>query len=136
MEYYYFKCDVRCYLGFYSAIRAVIEIFDKYVKPDNIQLPYLLICKFSQDHLELFFPLSEFVEDGPNLTCTQFSSAYKRLLIYYEIARSNGNVEMQDNTTIFTVSSSTQQIKRLDKHDPVYNKIANLRVCKKCQLYD
>jgi len=66
------------------------------------------------------------VEDSPNSTCTQFSSAYKRLLIHYEIARSNGNVEMQDNTTIFTVSSSTQQIKRLDKYDPVYNKIANL----------
>jgi len=125
------------FLGFYSSTRAVIEIFDKYVKPDNSQLPYLLTYKFSQDHLELFFSAIR-ARGGwcPNPTCTQFSSAYKRLLIHYEIARSNGNVEMQDNTTIFTVSSSTQQIKRLDKYDPVYNKIANLRVCKKCQLYD
>jgi len=57
--------------------------------------------------------------------------------LIHEIARSNGNVEMQDNTTIFTVISNIQQIKRLDRYDPaVYHKIANLRVCKKCQLHD
>jgi len=125
------------FLGFYSSTRAVIEIFDKYVKPDNSQLPYLLTYKFSQDHLELFFSAIR-ARGGwcPNPTCTQFSSVYKRLLIHHEIA-SNGNVEIQDNTTILTVSSSAQRMKRLDTYDPaVYNKIANLRVCKKYQLDD
>jgi len=42
------------HLGFDSVIRAVIETFDKYVKPDNTQLPYLLTYKFSQDYLEFF----------------------------------------------------------------------------------
>jgi len=51
------------------------------------------------------------------------------------IMKLHGNVEMQDNTTIFTVSSSTQQIKGLGRYDPaVYNKIVNLRVYKKCQM--
>jgi len=49
----------------------------------------------------------------------------------------HGNVEMQGDTTIFTVSSNTQQIKRLGRYNSaVYNKIANLGVCKKCQLDD
>jgi len=120
-------------LGFYSIIRAVIEIFDKCVKPDDTQLPYLLTYKFSQDYLEFLFCCFKVCGEWcPNPTFTQFSSAYKRLLIHYEIAHGNGIVEMQDNTT----SSKTQQIKQLDKNDPIYNKIANLRVCKKCQLYD
>jgi len=25
MEYYYFKCDIRCYLGFYSAIEQLLK---------------------------------------------------------------------------------------------------------------
>jgi len=106
------------------------------IKPDNTQLPCLLTYKFIQDHLELFFSaVRARGEWYPNSTCTQFSSTYRRLLIHYEIARSKSSVEMQGNTTIFTVSSSAQQIKRIDRYDPaVYNKIANLCVCKKMSI--
>lgn len=124
------------FLGMYSAAQAVIKIFDNYVKPDNSQLRHLLTYKFSQDHLELFFCAIR-ARGGwcPNPHSSQFSFAYKQLLIHHEIASSNGNVEMQDNTSILTVSSNTQRIARLDRYDPaVYNEIANVRVSKKYLL--
>ncbi|EZA51134.1 THAP domain-containing protein [Ooceraea biroi] len=97
------------FLGMYSAAQAVIKMCGNYVKPHNSQLRYLLTYKLSQDHLELFFCAIR-ARGGwcPNPHSSQFSSAYKKLLIHQEIASSNGNVEMQDNTTILTVSSSTQ----------------------------
>jgi len=41
-----------------------------------------------------------------NLTAMQFRASYKRPLIHNEIKAINGNVTMQDNTKILTVSSS------------------------------
>lgn len=124
------------FLGMYVAAQAVIAIFDNYVKPNNCELQYLLTYKFSQDHLELFFCAIRACGGWcPNPHCAQFSSAYKRLVIHHEIESSNGNVEMQDNTKILTVSSSTQRMARLNRYHPaVYNEMANLRVCKKYLL--
>ena len=126
------------FLGTYSAAQAIIAIFDNYVKPNNSQLQYLLTYKFSQDHLELFFCAIRACGGWcPNPHSAQFSSAYKRLVIHHEIKTNNGNVEMQDNTKILTVSSTTQRMARLNRYDPaVYNEMANLRVCKKYLLDD
>lgn len=96
------------------------------------------ILTYKLSHLELFFCAIR-ARGGwcPNPHATQFSSVYKKLLIHHEIASSNGNVEMQDNTTILTASSSAQRMVRLDRYDSaVYNEIANLRVCKKFLLHD
>lgn len=65
----------------------------------------------------------------------QYISAHKRLLIRHKNVANNGNVEMQDSTTILHVFSATQKIAKLERYDSqIYDEIANIRVAKKYQL--
>lgn len=69
----------------------------------------MLRFKFSQDHLESFFSAvraSGGFNNNPN--CTQFTAAYKKLLVHNEIRGSeNANcIDEGISPSIFTVSSS------------------------------
>ncbi|XP_076301631.1 uncharacterized protein LOC143219578 [Lasioglossum baleicum] len=43
------------FVGFFTAVISIFNIFDSHVKPLTSQMKYLLTYKTSQDHLELFF---------------------------------------------------------------------------------
>uniref|UniRef100_A0AAV2LW01 Transposable element P transposase-like RNase H C-terminal domain-containing protein n=1 Tax=Knipowitschia caucasica TaxID=637954 RepID=A0AAV2LW01_KNICA len=62
--------------------RSAQNIFHDLVEKDDAQCRYLLTYKLSQDHLELFFS-SVRARGGfnNNPTTTQFTAAYKRLLV-------------------------------------------------------
>lgn len=111
-----------------------------YVKPANSQMRYLLTYKLSQDHIELFFCAIRACGGWcPNPTCSQFVSAYKRLLIRHEVNSTNGNSAVMDCTKILHVSSTNSTKKRqlLDPYDPsVYDAMTNIRLIKKHGLAD
>lgn len=70
-------------------------------------LDYILTYKFSQDHLEIFFSSIRAMGGfNNNPTATQFSAAYKKLLIHNEVKSSaDANCLILDETTILTASS-------------------------------
>ena len=64
-------------------------------------LKYILTYKFSQDHLELFFAAVRSAGgSNNNPTTSQFTSAYKKLLMRHMIEGGDGNCKAQDGTTI------------------------------------
>lgn len=122
------------FIGFYTACLATIRIFDRYVKPDNGPLKYLLTYKLSQDHIELFFAAIR-ARSGwcPNPTALQFTSAYKRLLVRHDIQVATGNAQMMDQTKILNITPCRKKtIATLDRYDPnIYSSLDNVRVQEK-----
>ncbi len=58
------------------------------------------MCKFSQDHIELFFAENSSSWNN-NPTTIQFKSSYKQLLMHHMIEGGHGNCTAQDNTKLF-----------------------------------
>ena len=42
-------------IGFVASVADMLKLFPELVDAPTVPLPYLLACKFSQDHIELFF---------------------------------------------------------------------------------
>ena len=79
------------FIGILFAIKSSITLFDNLVVKDA-SLKYILMYKFSQDHLELFFGAVRSCGGfNNNPTSQQFTAAYKRLLLRSCIAGENGN---------------------------------------------
>ena len=74
------------FIGFMTAIKSVKGLFQEYVALDESLLKYLLMYKFSQDHIELFFGAMRSAGGcNDNPTVRQFVAYYKRLLLHSSI---------------------------------------------------
>lgn len=132
------SCGRKCgFIGFYTAVLSVIAIYDRYVKPDDAVLLFLLTYKLSQDHLELLFAAIR-ARSGwcPNPTASQFISAYKRLLVRHDVKISSGNTQLLDNTKILHVTvEKKNQIAKIDRYDPkIYSAVENDKIEQKYGL--
>ncbi|XP_069341666.1 DNA transposase THAP9 [Eulemur rufifrons] len=68
------------FLGFLLNAESLKWLYQNYVSPKVMPLPYLLTYKFSQDPLELFLKmLGQAAVTGPSPTCVAFQRAYHRL---------------------------------------------------------
>lgn len=124
------------FIGLYTAVLATIKIYDRYVKPDNSQLSYLLSYKMSQDHLELFFAAIR-VRSGwcPNPTVAQFISAFKRLFIRHDVKVAIGNTAIMDDTKILHVTTMNKKVARIERYDlSVYSTVENQQIVEKYDL--
>ena len=89
------------FLGFLAAIKSIKALYADLVAPSKPCLKYLLTYKLSQDHLELFFAAIRCAGGwNNNPTTSQFTSAYKKLLMRHMIEGGNGNCTAQDDTKI------------------------------------
>lgn len=96
------------FVGFLACIQSTKGLFDNLVGRANAPLSYLLMYKFSQDHLELFFSAVRTAGGcNNNPTAQQFTAAFKRLLMRSCIKGTNGNCSNQDSTTILDAISDT-----------------------------
>lgn len=87
------------FLGFLICIASTESLFESLVSSQLVK--YLLMYKFSQDHLELFFCAVRGAGGfNNNPTCLQFTAAYKRLLLKLGIRISAGNCQQRDETSI------------------------------------
>ena len=92
------------FVGFLVAIKSTKELFHNLVETVDAPLKYLLMYKFSQDHLELFFGAVRSAGGfNNNQTAQQFTAAYKRLLLRSSIKGGQGNCVKQDPTDILHV---------------------------------
>ena len=97
------------FLGFVVTINSMKGLFDGLI--NSGKLKYLLTYKFSQDHLELFFcALRACGGFNNNPTATQFTAAYKRLLLRSGIKATGGNCQSLDNTDILDMIGNINQI--------------------------
>ena len=95
---------VTGFVGFLVAIKRTKELFHNLVEIVNAPLKYLLMCKFSQDHLELFFGAARSALGfNSNPTAQQFTASYKRLLLRNSIKGDQDNCVKQDPTDILHV---------------------------------
>ena len=89
------------FLGFLIAIKSIKGLYEKLVISPKPLLKYILTYKFSQDHLELFFAAVRSAGgSNNNPTTSQFTSAYKKLLMRHMIEGGDGNCKAQDDTKI------------------------------------
>ena len=89
------------FVGFLVAIKSTKGLFHDLVESENAPMKYLLMYKFSQDHLELFFGAIQSAggfNNNPN--AQQFTAAYKRFLMRSSIKGSQGNCIKQDATEV------------------------------------
>ena len=79
------------FVGFMAAIPSTKGLFSDLVAQSDSQLKYLLMYKFSQDHLELFFGgIRAAGGSNNNPTAQQFVGIYKRMLLRSSIG---GNIK-------------------------------------------
>jgi hypothetical protein len=98
-------------IGFLTCLQSATGLFDELVMSPSPCMKYLLMYKFSQDHIELFFNAIRGCGGwNNNPTARQFVAAYKRLLVRHEVQASNGNCVAQENITILNVSSKDQDV--------------------------
>ena len=68
-------------------------------------MKYILTYKFCQDHLKLFFGAVRSAGGwNNNPTTSQFTSAYKKLLMRHMVEEGHGNCQPQDDTSILYVT--------------------------------
>ena len=94
-------------------IESTRSIFSMLVEEEHL-LRFLLMYKFSQDHLELFFAAIRAAGGfNNNPTSTQFIAAYKRLFVRSAIAGTNGNCEQRDATQILNFEHTSFNKKKI-----------------------
>lgn len=92
------------FLGFICDMVSAINIYQELVPH---QMQYLLMYKFSQDHLETFFAaVRSFLGANNNPSCTQFNHIFKRFLVHQDIKSTTGNSLPQDTTGFLSMSST------------------------------
>ena len=98
------------FLGFLICIELCILLYTEHVLAKK-NLSYILMYKFCQDHLEVFFcairSRNGHNNNPPNM---QFKAAYKRLLLHTAVKGTNGNcIELEETPlSILYVSSSSK----------------------------
>ena len=103
------------FIGYLASIQSTKNVFLDLVESKSYQIKYLLMYKFSQDHLELFFGAIRACGGfNNNPTTTQFIAAYKRLFVRTAISGKNGNCQQLDSTSLLSIS-----YERITKSDSV-----------------
>ncbi len=96
------------FIGFLINIHSLQYLYKSLVLESKVK--YLLTYKFSQDHLELFFSaIRGRLGSNNNPTCREFQAAFKRLLLHQEIRGNRGNCILQDDTSLLTFTTKSQQ---------------------------
>ena len=91
------------FIGFMAAISSAKGLFYDLVFDKGV-LRYLLMYKFSQDHLELFFGAVRAAGGcSNNPTVRRFVAIYKRLLLRSSIGGGRGNCEAMDETNLLHI---------------------------------
>ena len=107
------------FIGFLIGIKSAQDLFQSLVEQTQAPLKYLLLYKFSQDHLELFFGAIRSAGGfNNNPTTGQFTAAYKRLLLRSSIKGRNGNCINQDPMDVLL---NIEKISRIDIHESTSN---------------
>lgn len=98
-------------MGFLTAMESASGIFQLYV-PKRRVLKYVLMYKFSQDHLETLFSVVRQKRGcDNNLTTKQFEAVFKRLLSRNEIRNFSQNANIKDDSTpLFTTEKCVAAI--------------------------
>ncbi len=103
------------FLGFLICIESLILLYVKYVLEEKTLL-YVLVYKFCQDHLEVFFSAIRSRNGyNNNPSAVQFQAAYKRLLMHTAIKGRNGNCEELEETPISILYCSSRVKSKLSK---------------------
>ena len=90
------------FVGFMVAIKSAKGLFEDLVLGGDMK--YLLLYKFSQDHLELFFGAVRAAGgSNNNPTVRQFVAIYKRLLLRSSIGGGRGNCDKMDETNLLHI---------------------------------
>jgi len=101
------------FVGLLCTINAVQGICSDYICRDGAPLRYLLTYKLSQDHIALFFGAVRASCGGNNNpTVRQFTAAYKRLLMRHNVQGGLGNITVQDETRLLSVTLDSTQDSR------------------------
>ena len=95
------------FIGFLVGIKSTQGLFESLVAHRQAPLKYLLMYKFSQDHLELFFGAVRSAGGfNNNPTTGQFTAAYKRLLLRSTLKGGNGNcVKLDPLDSLLTIDN-------------------------------
>ncbi|KAJ8047187.1 DNA transposase THAP9 [Holothuria leucospilota] len=94
------------FIGFLVAIKSTKALFHDLVETPQAPLTYLVMYKFSQDHLELFFAAVRSAGGfNNNPTAQQFTATYKRLLLRSSVQGGKGNCIKLDPTEALYIHS-------------------------------
>ena len=96
-------------IGLVNNINSLIWLYEKHVSNPVSDISYLLMYKWSQDHIELFFGcIRQCGRFCNNPTALQFKYIFKKMLFRCGVSTSkNGSVIEQSDTLLLSVSSST-----------------------------
>ena len=101
------------FIEFLAAIKSTKALFHDLVEVPKAPLAYLLMQKFSQDHLELFFDAVRSAGGfSNNASAQQFTATYKRLLLKSSIQGGKGGKggKQQDPTVILNIHGDSYSI--------------------------
>ncbi|KAK6475665.1 DNA transposase THAP9 [Huso huso] len=93
------------FIGFLAVTKAALALYDSLVAPKTPPLKNLLMYKFSQDNLELFFSAVRIQSfwNNYNPSAGEFVAAYKRLLQLHDTRRPAENCREHDAAAILYV---------------------------------
>lgn len=129
------------FLGFLVCIESLILLYSEHVLTKKT-LSYILMYKFCQDHLEVFFcAIRSRNGHNNNPSSIQFKAAYKRLLMHTAVKGTNGNcTELEETPLSILYASSTSKKNRAhfsNGHLSIPIAILNLRSSlKDCPDFD
>ena len=128
-------CRKTGFVGFLICINSAISLYSTLVQSGQVK--FLLMYKFSQDHIELFFgKVRSMFGCNNNPTSRQFSSAFRKLLMHNEIQDvARGNCVPLETIPVLTASSSYKHICNEDMDVPSVSAI-NVSLEKKNLLED
>ncbi|KAF8782474.1 DNA transposase THAP9 like protein [Argiope bruennichi] len=103
-------------LGFLICLHSISSLFKNLIKIPIGTMSFLMTCKFSQDHLEMFFSAirRKGGYNNNNPTCKQFQAAYIRFHVDI-ISGGNENCIALDDSSILEISSAINVYRKFSK---------------------
>lgn len=125
------------FVGFLICIESLILMYVEHVL-EKKTLDYILMYKFCQDHLEVFFcAIRSRGGHNNNPSAFQFKGAYKRLLLHTAVKGANGNCQELEETplTILFRSHNSKKNNHNNGHSIIPESILNLQFSRKDDSY-
>lgn len=124
------------FIGFLICIESLSLLYVDHVL-EKKNLLYILMYKFCQDHLEVFFCAIRSRSGHNNPSALQFKNAYKKLLLHTAVKGTNGNCIELDETplTILFHSHNSKTNNYNNGHSIIPAAILNLQFSRKNDLY-
>lgn len=125
------------FIGFLICIESLILLYvDHVLEKKNLQ--YILLYKFCQDHLEVFFcAIRSRGGHNNNPSALQFKNAYKKLLLHTAVKGTNGNcVELEETPlSILYYNHNSKENNDNNGHSIIPAAILSLQFSRKDDLY-